>query len=117
MQLCCGNVAVSFLRDSHHLMRAAHKAGITYKAAENRVRHAGHGSKNRCRSNTHIADLERVRHLRTLRSHGCVGRIFPEFLHFLYNPDPELAEGEGALSASILHQLNNAIKHQSISSL
>jgi hypothetical protein len=45
-----------------------------------------------------------------LRCDSAVGRIFPEFLHTFFYPDPELGEGEGALPASILPQFRNAIK-------
>ena len=69
------------IRDRHHVLSAAHKAGIADKPAEDRVGHAGHRGQNGCGSNAHIADLKRVRHLRALRCDGGVCRIFPEFLH------------------------------------
>ena len=64
-------------------MRAAHKAGIANEAPEDRIGHARHGSKNGGRRDAHAADLEKLWHARALRCDGCVGRVFPEFLHRL----------------------------------
>src|SRR3954447_13550599 len=83
----------SIFRNCHHVLRTAHKAGIANKAAEDRVRHAGHRSENCGGSNANIADLERFRHSRPLRGDSGVSRVFPEFTHFSVIPTLSLPKG------------------------
>src|SRR5581483_12269038 len=60
-------------------------AGVADEAAENRIRHAGHGRQHRGWSHNDSSDGERCRHTRT-GGHGMLDRIVPVLLHATSEP-------------------------------